>query len=210
MSGQALTGSRLEESAPAEQAQAHLGAVLPAPLLPFESIEIRCLDTRTRPAKPGPRLFVDSIEAAVEAAMRHRDDWDVFFGVGTRTCPSAISMTECRHAGKGADHVSRLEAMWGDFDVKEGAAESMESIVTRLSSLSLPPLVLVGSGRGLHAYWPLLEPTQETGRIEALNRGLRLRFGADNAVDAARILRVAGTLNHKYGEPLPVQLLRAD
>jgi hypothetical protein len=77
-----------------------------------------------------------------------------------------------------------------------------------VSSLALPPDVLVGSGAGVHSYWVLREPTSEAHRVEAVNKSLRLHFGADNAVDAARILRVAGTYNHKYGEPLPVTLMR--
>ena len=78
-----------------------------------------------------------------------------------------------------------------------------------LTSLILPPSVLVGSGKGVHAYWRLIEPTSELFRVEQVNRGLRRRFGADNAVDAARILRVASTYNFKYGQPVPVRLLLA-
>ena len=176
--------------------------------MPFEAIEIRCLNTRAQPAAVGPRLFAASTEEAVEAAIRFRNDWDVFFGVGTRACPSALIMSECPHPQKGADHVSRLQAVWGDFDVKEAAASSTDELMDRLIRLASPPLVVVGSGMGLHCYWPLVEPTKETARVETVNKSLRVRFGADNAVDAARILRVAGTLNHKYGEPLPVRLLR--
>jgi hypothetical protein len=192
---------------PDEQASFHMNAVLPNPLLPFEAIEIRCLNTRVRPTVTGPRLFLGGIEEAVEAALRYRFDWDVFFGVGTRACPAALSMGECPHEQKGADHVSRLQAIWGDFDAKAGG-RSEDQLRAMLQELPLPPEVLVGSGKGLHAYWPLLEPTKEAKRVEAVNRSLRIGFGADNAVDAARILRVAGTFNHKYGEPLPVRLLR--
>ena len=67
---------------------------------------------------------------------------------------------------------------------------------------------MVSSGAGIHAYWRLNEPTQAMSRVEQVNRSFRVRFGADNAVDAGRILRVAGTFNHKYSEPLPVTLLR--
>jgi hypothetical protein len=138
--------------------------------------------------------------------MLYRENWDVFIGVATRCCPSALTMAQCRHAERGVDHVSRLRVAWGDFDVK---SETLEAVIEKLSGLALPPDVLVGSGKGVHAYWQLIEPTAEVLRVERVNRGLRLRHGADNAVDAARILRVAGTFNHKYGEPLPVRLLVA-
>ena len=63
------------------------------------------------------------------------------------------------------------------------------------------------SGAGLHAYWPLGAATHELDRVEAINRGIRDRLRGDNAIDAARILRVAGTFNHKHGRPLPVELM---
>ena len=197
----------LEALPPNQQASLHLVAVLPSPLLPFEAIEVRCLNTGTRPATKGPRLFLSSVEEAVEAALRYRTDWDVFFGVGTRACPDALSMNDCPHEQKGSDHVSRLQVIWGDFDAKDGG-RSVDELEAMLQELPVPPEVLVASGKGLHAYWPLLEPVVEAKRVESVNRSLRIRYGADNAVDAARILRVAGTFNHKYGEPLPVHLMR--
>jgi hypothetical protein len=181
-------------------------AMLPE-LLPFEAIEVRCLDCRRKPAGIGPRLFASSVDEVVEAAMRHREAWDVFVGIGTRACPESLDLLRCPHNEKGADHVSRLNTVWGDFDAQ--TPEACSEIEAMLLQLPLVPTVLVGSGKGLHAYWALDEPTTEHGRVERVNRSFRVRFGADNAVDAARILRVAGTFNHKYGEPLPVRLLRA-
>jgi hypothetical protein len=162
---------------------------------------------RKKPAVPGPRAFLPSIEDAVAFAMQHRDDWDAFFGVGPRFCPQGMTMDRCQHAEKGADHVSRLGSVWGDFDIKPG--DTVEELYERLLALSFPPTVIVASGKGLHCYWPLQESTNHLTRVEAVNKSLRIRFGADNAVDAARILRIAGTFSHKYGDPMPVRLLRA-
>ena len=194
---------------PEEQASLHLRAVLPSPLLPFEAIEIRCLNTRVQPAAKGPRLFAADIEEAVQVAMQYCSNWDVFFGVGTRACPAALSMHDCPHQQKGSDHVSRLQAVWGDFDVKPEGYADQEEIVGCLQDLDLAPTCLVSSGAGIHAYWRLNEATREMSRVEQVNRSLRTRFGADNAVDAARILRVAGTFNYKHQEPSPVLLLEA-
>jgi hypothetical protein len=186
-----------------EQARFHLRAVLPE-ILGHESIEIRCLNANALPPRKGPRVFVSGIDEAVEAAMTMRRDWDVFFGVGTRTCPDGRTMKHCAHQEKGKDHVARLACMWGDFDTH---SKSFDDVRGELEALALPPDVLVASGRGLHAYWKLTEATTDFKTIEGLNRSLRLRFGADNAVDASRILRVAGTFNYKYGEGLPVWLV---
>jgi hypothetical protein len=41
-----------------------------------------------------------------------------------------------------------------------------------------------------------------------MNQRLRDRLGGDNAVDPARILRLAGTLHHKQDPPLQVRLLK--
>jgi hypothetical protein len=209
VTGPLLADTALDQLPPEEQALLHLQAILPRVILPFEAIEVRCLDARTKPARTGPRLFLPTVEAAVEAAMRYRREWDVFVGVGLRACPTAVEMARCPCDERGANHVSRLQVVWGDFDIEDDGAESPDDLLTRLRGISLPPTVLVRSGRGIHAYWPLSEAATDLATVVAVNRSIRLRFGADTAVDAARILRVAGTFNHKYGAPLPVRLLEA-
>ena len=73
------------------------------------------------------------------------------------------------------------------------------------------PALLVSSGSPghLHAYWRLREAvTPELAR--AANVALAERLGGDLAsCDAARILRPAGTLNHKHDPPRAVRLLAA-
>ena len=146
--------------------------------------------------------------------MRLRYDWDVFFGVGVRRCPAVSDIRECPHGQGGADHVSRLPAAWGDFDVAtpsdhERSFPSIDEALHALRAADPPPIVMVASGAGVHAYWRLDAPTSELERIEVLNRAIRDQLKGDNAVDAARILRLAGTFNRKYGDPLPVHLLEA-
>jgi hypothetical protein len=47
--------------------------------------------------------------------------------------------------------------------------------------------------------------------LEQVNRALATELGGDQAsVDAARILRPAGTLSHKHEPPAPVELLKLD
>jgi hypothetical protein len=95
-----------------------------------------------------------------------------------------------------------------DLDVGE-AGTSVDEIVEKLMSARLQPAIIVQSGRGVHGYWTLDEPTADLGLVKRINQGLRNRLGGDNAVDPARILRLAGTLHHKQSPPLPVRLLRA-
>jgi hypothetical protein len=196
---------------PADQARAHLFAIFPGELAAGEWYELRMLDCSTRPARTGPREFHRSIHDLVVAAMRHCDRWDVFFGVGLRRCPATNDIRRCPHRQRGTDHVSRLPAAWIDIDVATAASakpyDSLEEGLARVRQVEPPPGVIVASGGGLHAYWPLSRPTSELERVASLNRAIRDRLGGDNAVDAARILRLAGTCNYKTGEPRPVRLL---
>ena len=70
------------------------------------------------------------------------------------------------------------------------------------------PTLVVGSGSPghRHLYWRLTVPV-ELRVLEDLNAGLAVRLGGDLlAGDAPRILRLAGTLNHKPPRPTPVCL----
>jgi len=72
-----------------------------------------------------------------------------------------------------------------------------------------PPSILIASGSAghLHAYWALRTPVPSAA-IEAANRRLAQHLGGDLAsVDAARILRPPGSLNHKHSPPRAVGLL---
>lgn len=197
---------------PVEQARRQLFGIFRGDLLAGEWYELRCLDCTARPARPGPRLYLRSRTALADEAMRLRDRWDVFVGVGLRRCPATLDLRACPHRERGADHIARLPAAWGDFDVAgedepDKPHASLHTLLQALRATVPSPAVLVGSGRGVHAYWPLPTPTHELDRIEALNRSIRARLGGDNAVDRARVLRLAGTWNRKHGAPLPVRLL---
>lgn len=203
----------LADLSPREQARRHLHALFHTGFGIGEWLELRCLDCSVTPARPGPREYFRSVVALIDAAMRYRDQWDVFVGVGIRRCPATPEIARCPHQQRGADHISTLTAAWGDFDVRSADEPdkpygSVIEVVDTLTTFVPQPTILVGSGTGVHAYWPLPEPTFELARVEAINRGIRDRLRGDNAVDAARILRVAGTFNYKHGQPLPVRLLR--
>ena len=192
---------------PAEQARRQLSVFFEHGFEVGEFIEIRCLHCHGDRTRPGPRAYFRSVADAVDFAMQQRDACDVFFGVGLRRCPAVNHIDQCPHKERGRDHVSRLSAVWGDFDVAN-ENETAADIAARLRGGGNVPKMLVQSGKGLHAYWDL-DPTSDLDGIERTNRAIRDGLGADNAVDAPRILRVAGTFNYKYDEPLPVLLLTA-
>jgi hypothetical protein len=105
----------------------------------------------------------------------------------------------------------------------EGPAEATALLNERIRTLGLPaPGLLVCSGGGVHAYWPLasLVPITTPVQQQRFSGVLRRLVGAvggepagahacPRATDCARILRLPGTWNLKRrGEPRPVRLVR--
>lgn len=98
--------------------------------------------------------------------------------------------------------------VWADIDFKAYASEADAKAAVH-KALPFGWTYLVDSGGGYHAYAMLDEPVgpDEFDRIERINRGIARRIGGDLAsTDAARILRVPGTLNFKYSPARPVKL----
>jgi energy-coupling factor transporter ATP-binding protein EcfA2 len=116
------------------------------------------------------------------------------------------------------ENAAALKAFFLDLDCGEGkpyidkiaAAQALAEFV---ETVDLPAPYIVNSGRGLHVYWPF---EQAVSRDEWLPRARALKrlcvehkLHGDPAVpaDAARILRMPGTENHKSNPPLPVQIV---
>lgn len=107
-------------------------------------------------------------------------------------------------------------ALYLDLDSKDfGSKEAARAELARfVQAVGIPaPAILVDSGRGIHAYWPFnrdLDPEAWTALAgELKGRCQAAGFQADPTVtaDAARVLRVPGTLNHKDSTPLPCCVL---
>ena len=129
----------------------------------------------------------DPHEAAVDA-LRIADLTDVYVGVLPR-----------REAKGGKDSVLPSRVLWVEADTPH----AVESALTHRH----PPAMVVCSSPGrAHCYWQLSRPVPAE-RVAEANRRLAYALGGDmNAVDAARILRVPGTRNHKRKHPRPVFL----
>jgi hypothetical protein len=77
----------------------------------------------------------------------------------------------------------------------------------QLHAFSPRPALAIASGSGgTHAYWPLVRPVGPDQLEHANGRLAQALHGDRQSVDAARILRPLGTLNHKHSPPRPVQL----
>ena len=116
---------------------------------------------------------------------------DVYVGCAPRTR---------RHGGR--DAVAHAFVLWVDCDG--------EDAVAALREFRPAPAIVIASGSGsnCHAYWPLVEPLARDV-LERANRRLAYALGADPAsADAARILRIPGTLSHKHDPPTAVDAIQ--
>ena len=151
------------------------------------------------------RTAVLTPAAAITAAANATGTADFYFGVNP-VCGPARS-----DAGRGTEaDVTRLAALWCDLDVKPGACRDLDiahAIIDQLSVLlGTRPSVIVDSGHGLHAYWPVEDGGIDTAAMAALLK----RWGRLVAVVAdqpqrprrqrlrpARMLRIPGSFNTK-------------
>jgi hypothetical protein len=131
-----------------------------------------------------------ALDAVADTILTRTEVADVFVGVVPRT----------RRGGGRADLIASSNVVWADCDDADS--------ITALTAFRPQPSMVVASGTGenRHAYW-LLRDAIGLEQTESINRGLALALGADqHSTDAARILRPAGSLNHKREPPAAVQL----
>jgi len=163
-------------------------------------IEFRALRTGDRPQVRSWKLPGCLREGMSEIRLQI-GEWvaggrDVYVGVLPRSAES----------GRGKADVLSWGALWVDLDRKIVGAE--------LALLDVCQMV-VDTGNGWHGY--IIGPPKNLGTIadrvarEQLIKQFQrqIHTGVDSTHDLSRILRVAGTVNHKR-EPKPVVLLRPD
>jgi len=154
------------------------------------------------------------------AAQAIQDERDVYFGLGGSM--NAVPDNERLLA----NNVSFIPCLWMDVDILGPAHKQTDLPPTIEDALGilpefLQPSITVSSGNGLHMYWLLKEcwvfESQEENlrasnlmiRIQAYIKSLASEHGwkLDSTPDLSRVLRVPGTLNHKLGQNLPVQIM---
>ncbi len=119
--------------------------------------------------------------------------------------------------GRTKADVERVKAFWLDIDVApksaygdaQSAAEAVCAFCVRLN-IRLP--LFVGSGNGLHCYWPLREAIDRTtweryaAALKAACAELGLDAGRERTADCASILRPPGTYWRKEDPPRLVEM----
>lgn len=133
--------------------------------------------------------------AGVETFMARHADRHIYFGVAARD-----------GQGRDAAHCTELHALFTDQDFKDSSEADCRA---RLEQFPLLPSAVVRSGGGFHSYWFLEQPYDLRTEHDAAGKMLRSlarALPADRAAaEPARILRLPGTINHKY--PRPVELV---
>jgi RepB DNA-primase from phage plasmid len=147
------------------------------------------------------RIFAITQKSITQFVEQH-SDCDCYFGVAARHANAKDgSLQSSPH----------LAALFTDIDFKATAPDLAQVM---LESFPFPASAIVESGGGLHAYWFLASPIPLPAEAERAKKALRKLahfLGGDlAAAEPARILRVPGTLNHKYKPPRPVQVAGFD
>jgi len=99
-----------------------------------------------------------------------------------------------------------VEIVTAHLDVDEHDVTKQSEVFGRLIDFKPTPGIVVFSGGGFHAYWPLDKTLGRDGidKVENINRALIKRLGGDDGThDCVRLLRLPETINHKpeYNKP---------
>ena len=156
--------------------------------------------------------FYGSVDEAMHAAQElDAKGCDAYFALATFKEPNSRKVRNVRY----------LNSLFLDLDcgpskdyANQGAA--VTALHGFCKKLNLPKPVMVNSGRGVHAYWALSEQVSLDEWLPVAERLKKLcadnKLFADPTVtaDAARVLRIPTTHNHKDSPPREVSFLGLD
>lgn len=179
-----------------------LAVVLPSPQHGYYCVAGLSATKKTHVFKES----IDELEAPIP--QWQADKRETYFALATFEREGSREATNARY----------IRSFFIDMD---GYASKKEALITLQGFLDRTGLAelgtpwAVGSGGGVHCYWPLREelpisvwkPVAE--RLKALCAQEKLRIDMTVTADAARVLRLPNTLNFKakYATPRPVKLL---
>lgn len=139
-----------------------------------------------RPRNDPARFPAAGDVAALVALVAHHR------AAGEEVFATPLARREAR-SGK-AGGVLDAQCCWVDID-EPAALKRLRAFTPR------PHLVVYSGSGGAHAYWRLASAL-DAAALEATNRTLAHHLGGDpSCTDQARIMRVAGTHNHKADRP---------
>ena len=156
------------------------------------------------------QLFFDTIDDLLSAAQRSDSRGaDAYFALATFETD----------ASRKTDNALEMKSFFLDLDCGDDPKKfrSQEDAISALSAfrraIGLPAPILVSSGYGVHAYWPLTAPVPAKAwvkvatQFKAICEAKKLKIDPAVPADRARVLRVPGTHNHKHGDAEPVRVV---
>jgi hypothetical protein len=153
--------------------------------------------------------FYPTIDALIHAAHNlDGEGYDAYFALGTFDDSGS----------RVANNVKQLKAFFLDLDcgpTKDYATQTdaLTALRSFCKQVKLPRPTLINSGRGVHVYWRLsASVSRETWhpvaeRLKALCKRNGLHADPVVTADAARVLRIPGTHNHKGDPPIEVKVV---
>jgi len=166
--------------------------------------------------------MVDALNS-IWAMFADDKNFDMYFCLGTQHETEEVKWGRGTRvvAKRDIENTIRLQALRIDSDFKNGEngykdqTEAALALSLFVANSGLPePSIMVHTGGGFHIYWPFDKPLTRDEwaplayALSAATQKLGFRCDTNVTVDAARILRIPGTLNYKYDPPRNVTLHR--
>jgi hypothetical protein len=131
----------------------------------------------------------------------YKEEYHCCFGAATR---------EDGNGSKGG--IVEIPILWVDLDLYKLSDGRRRESRERYKNFPLKASFIIDSGGGRYLLWMLKEPSrQEIPKIENRLKRLASYFHGDmSATDASRILRMPGSLNHKYPHLPQVKIVESN
>ena len=166
-----------------------------------------CIWAHNKKTGHKPQKFYSDVGELIDEATRlDTEGYDCYFALA-----SFINNTTRK-----VKNVSKLKSFFLDIDCGDGKdyttqEDAIVALQAFCKTLKLPRPILVNSGRGVHVHWQLAEPVvyddwfPVASRFKAMTKTHGLKCDHTVTSDAARILRIPTTHNHKTSPPSEVQ-----
>ena len=166
-----------------------------------------CVFANRKKSKPVQKFYSSTGELLDAAIKLDVDGYDTYFALATFTEDSSRKV----------DNVHKLCAFFLDLDCGKSKeyptqAHALKDLHRFCETTSIPKPVIISSGRGIHVYWLLKTPVTLSEWLPVASKLKQVcsehNLLADSVVtaDAARILRIPTTHNHKDSPPKEVRV----
>lgn len=166
--------------------------------------------------------FTDLEDMAASATDWSLDGYNVYYALSGFAQPyvETIENGQRKRRMRTQDNVSFVRSLWVDLDVGDedrkysSQQEAVVDVIRFTKAAGLPTPVLVNSGGGVHAYWPMDQDVPRAGwkklatMFKQVTIALGLKADPVRTADEASVLRLPGTVNRKPGRgERPVALI---